>query len=473
MNASRNNQIVAIGAMVVLVAVAVMLAGSGRRGAATADPAALHEIESGADHIDPATLAAEIMAAAPDLVLVDVRPAEEFAAFHLPRAVNLDLPRLLGAEGDRVLAGARLVVLYSNGPAHPGLAWLELRRRGLRNVRVLDGGLIAFQQEILTPASLRGPATEEHSRAEAAGYALRTAFFRRARGQSPMAAWATDPPRLTEPTVVSPAWLHANLAEVVVLDARERSADFATLHIPGARHLPAVSLREKFLERDMLLLPADAIAARLGQLGVANDTPVVICAEEKIQDATLLALGLLRAGHRALAILEGGLLGWAAEQRPLVAGASPPPTPRDYRAVPGADDFTIGVDELARHVQNDAVQVLDVRPADFFRGDKSTEARPGHIPGARNRLYSLDLQRTDDGHFWRPPAELRQEYAALGLDPQRPIAVSCRTGHTASESWFVLRHLLGYRDVKWFNGSWTEWAARSDLPAELGNGAAR
>ncbi len=471
-NENRNNgPIVAIGVMVVAVVVSLVLLGRGSTRAGERDPAPLQAIEQGQDHIEPMALAMEIMAARPDFALVDVRPADEYAAFHLPRARNLDLPALLGAEGDLLFAGhPRLVVLYSNGPAHPGQAWLELQRRGRSNVKVLDGGLDAFKTAVLTPISLRGDAaTEEQSKAEAAALALRTAFFRKASAKNPLQTWATDPPALTAPTVVSPAWLHERLGRVTVVDAREKAADFAALHVPGALHLPAVSLREKFLDRDMMLLPAQQLATRFGELGIANEAPVVICAEEKMQDATLLALAFLRVGHRSLAILEGGLLRWAAEQRPLIADATPARAPATYLPVADADDFTITADQLAARLGKD-IAVLDVRPADFFRGDKSTEARPGHIPGAVNRLYSQDLTRTDDGHYWRPKAELAADYAALGLDPAAPVAVSCRTGHTASESFFVLRYLLGYRQAKWFNGSWTEWAARSELPAELGDG---
>jgi thiosulfate/3-mercaptopyruvate sulfurtransferase len=359
------------------------------------------------------------------------------------------------------------VVVYSNGAVHPGQAWVELRRRGHAQVKVLDGGLAELQARVLTPASLRGVLDEQAAKADAAAFALRSAFFRGDPRASPLQTWATDPERLARPTVVSARWLHARLGEVAVVDAREQAGDYAALHLPGALHLPVATLRTKVGGTELFLLPPAELAARFSALGLTRDTPVVVYAEDKMQDATLAALAFLRCGHRALAILEGGILRWATEKRPLVSAVSEP-APAVYEPDPAADDFTIGVDELAARVRAGGTVVLDVRPPEFFRGEKSTEARPGHIPGSVNRPFTRDLERTADGHWFRPRAELEDEYRALGVLGEQPVVVSCRTGHQASESFFVLRWLLGRDDVRWYNGSWTEWAARADLPAATG-----
>lgn len=469
---STSSQAVAIGVMAIALATALAI-GAQPHPATNASPAPgdtawLQDVETGADHISPQELRRELLAAPKDLVLVDVRPADEFAAWHLPTAVNLSVPQVCGDEGKALFAlQPRLVVLCSNGPAHPGQAWVELRRQGRTNVRVLAGGLADFKAQVLTPPSLRDGATDAASTAEQPEFPLVRAFFLGDDAPNALATWATDPPQLQQPTMVSPRWLQQHLGSVAILDVR-KSDEFAALHVPGAQLLSLGDIREKHGDRDLFFVSDAALAAHFGRLGVTQSTPVVLYADTKFQDATLAAVALLRLGHRSLAILEGGILRWATERRPLTAAVTQP-EPVTYEPRAGAAGFAIEIDELARAVQGGATAVLDVRPPEFFRGDKSTEARPGHMPGARNRLYTKDLQQTGDGQWVRPRGELEPQYAALGLAKDQPVVVSCRTGHTASAAYFVMRHLLGYEHVRWYNGSWTEWAERADLPAVTGD----
>ena len=430
-------------------------------------PAWLNDIETGADHVDPEELARALLAG-DDVLVVDVRPADEFAGWHLPGAVNLSVPDVVGAPGAALLARAPArVVLCSNGPAHPAQAWVELRRQGHANVFVLDGGLDAFFARVLTPPSLRAGIDAASAKAAAASWPLVRAFF--LGGGSPRAAaslWATDPATLTTPTMVSPAWLRARLQEVAVLDVRS-AAEHAALHVPGSVRLDLPSLRVRAGDREHFLRSDAELAAHLGTLGLTADRPVVLVADDKPHDATMAALALLRLGHRALAVLEGGVLRWAAERGPLTA-APTSIAAATYAPRAVTDDFTITADALEAGRKAGAMRVLDVRPPAAFRGETSTEARPGHIPGARNRPLAADQQRTGDGQWLAPRAELAATYAELMPRGGGDVAVSCRTGHAASHTFFLLRFLLGRDDVRWYAGSWTEWAARADLPAETG-----
>lgn len=162
---------VAIGVM--LLAVLLAVADTGETTRATATHAWTAAVEAGQDHISPEALAAMLQESPGGLLLVDVRLPEEFAWFHLPGAVNLDLTQLLGPQGTALLDAAtgKTVVLLSNGMTHPAQAWVALTEAGRTNVRILEDGLDGFIARVLTPPSMRGATTERRARAEAADFA--------------------------------------------------------------------------------------------------------------------------------------------------------------------------------------------------------------------------------------------------------------------------------------------------------------
>ena len=148
-----------------------------------------------------------------------------------------------------------------------------------------------------------------------------------------------------------------------------------------------------------MLLPADLITRHLSLLGITPSTNVVLVPGDKLHDATLVAIALERIGHARYAILNGGREQWAAEKRP-VDTRLPAITSADYPIKPDADTFTLDYRTVLAHSQKRTAVLLDVRPADFFTGKKSDEARAGQIPGALNRPYTAV-----SGYFrrMRPP----------------------------------------------------------------------
>jgi thiosulfate/3-mercaptopyruvate sulfurtransferase len=427
--------------------------------AAPDEKALLAKVDQAGDHIEPEELADRLMAGEPDLVVVDVRPVSEFKAFHILGAINVALPEL--AETLQPHRNKGTIVLYSNGMTHPAQARDSLQRLGFSNVYLLTDGLQGFRDRCLKPVSLR---PEPLSPPAAARVNAWRAFFA-APAASAKAGVAAEPASSAKPRAIETDWLAAQLgaSSIKIIDLRPQP-EYNTAHIPGSLSLNVESLRGNLGGVPSMLLPAPMLAARFSLLGLRPSDTVVLVAGDKFHDATLAGMAFERLGHRNYAVLNGGYAKWSQEGRPTDA-ALPAVTPSSYPALQDVDRFTVGYRTVASGLGKPAPVIIDVRPADFFSGKKSDEARAGHIPGALNRPYTEDVvTATNKVVTFKPPDALAAAYAQMIPSKDTEVIVHCRTGHQASQTYFVLKHLLGYPNVRWYDAGWTEWAARRELP---------
>ncbi|MBN9633696.1 MAG: sulfurtransferase, partial [Actinobacteria bacterium] len=176
-------------------------------------------------------------------------------------------------------------------------------------------------------------------------------------------------------------------------------------------------------------------------------------------------------GHNDVKLLDGGRKRWELDDRPLVKDATVRPA-TTYVAQPIDNSIRAFRDEVIAAINTK--NLVDVRSPDEFSGKilapahlpQEQSQRPGHVPSAINVPWSRAAN--DDGTF-KSDEELAKIYADAGLDGEKETIAYCRIGERSSHTWFVLQELLGHRNVKNYDGSWTEYGSLVGAPIELGN----
>ncbi len=245
------------------------------------------------------------------------------------------------------------------------------------------------------------------------------------------------------------------------LPARE---EYDEAHVPGAVF---VDWTRDITDPDdpvpAQVAPPGRFAALMGALGIGDGTHVVVYDHAGGQFATRLWWALTYYGHDRVSLLDGGWNRWTAEDRPTTAEV-PEPAPAAFtpKTRPG---WRKEAEEVLAASQTGDALVLDARDEGQYTGAVARgEGRPGRVPGARH-LHADGLFGPDGTFLSDEDLEEKLREAGVPEDREAPVVAYCNGGVAATVPLFAL-HRLGYGNLSNYDGSWNEWGAREDLPAE-------
>jgi thiosulfate/3-mercaptopyruvate sulfurtransferase len=269
--------------------------------------------------------------------------------------------------------------------------------------------------------------------------------------------------------LVTTEWLEKNLSKgnLRILDVRGNIQDYWQGHLPGAVYFNPEAMRLADGGVPVKLMPPEALAIMLGKMGVSEKTMVIAYAEQGDFKAPYLIWALDYLGHTSAAILDGGFGKWQKEGRPVTQDY-PKITPIRY-TLPSKlnQEVRATLEEVKGLVSGGGGVLLDVRPAQMYTGEKGFWKRNGHIKGAINHFWGEDLN--EDG-TWKSKEDLKKAYEEIGATPDKNIIVSCGQGQMSAHAYFTLKHILGYPNVKNYDGGFNEWSNIDGLPVDTGLG---
>lgn len=274
--------------------------------------------------------------------------------------------------------------------------------------------------------------------------------------------------------LVTTEWVAQHKLEpnVVIVEVNVDTNLYDAGHVPGAHGWSWKTQLSDTVRRD--ILSKDDFEQLMYETGISKDDTVVLYGDSNNWFAAWAFWQMKIYGHDDVRIMDGGRKKWELEDRELTEDV-PQASPSSYTASDPDQSLRAFLPEVREKSEKKLVGLVDVRSPQEFSGEvlappglPETCQRGGHIPGASNIPWST-VVRDEDGTF-KDRDEIAEIYADAGIKGDRPVIAYCRIGERSSHSWFVLKYLLGYEDVKNYDGSWTEWGNLVGAPVATGRG---
>jgi thiosulfate/3-mercaptopyruvate sulfurtransferase len=269
--------------------------------------------------------------------------------------------------------------------------------------------------------------------------------------------------------LVSTQWVADNLnnpkVKLIEVDVDTNAYDEG--HAPGAVGFNWTSQLQDQVRRD--IISKEGLEQLLSEAGVTNSDTVILYGDNNNWFAAYAFWLLEMYGHKDVKMMDGGRKKWAEENRATTKD-KPAPQRASYKAQAPNKALRAKRDDVLGALGNTKNALVDVRSPAEYNGEimappglPETAQRMGHIPGAANVPWAQAVR--EDGTF-KSPEELGQLYGAKGVTKDKNIIAYCRIGERSSHTWFALKHLLGYQNVRNYDGSWTEYGSLIDVPIE-------
>lgn len=291
-------------------------------------------------------------------------------------------------------------------------------------------------------------------------------------------AQSKSKPTVRTQMLVSTDWLAKNLnnSNVILIQVGREQKDYFAGHIPNARFLPLNALVITRENKANELPPLEKLKTLFANLGVNNDSRLVLYGDNYnlLAARAYFTLDYLGFGEQA-ALLDGGLDKWKAEKHPLATEVFEIKTgnftPRVNPNVIAVRDVVRDISWTTANLDAPNYSLIDARPNDEYTGAKAdaTLAKVGHIPGAVSIFWMDKNLVSKENPVLKTPKDLRQIYEATGATPDKKVVSYCRTGVQASHTYFVAKY-LGY-DVAMYDGSFSEWVTLEGAPVATGDKA--